>query len=154
MWKKSDPLTLNEEQRRTLLAWVRAGTTPQRTVLRARILLLAGDGVSNNNIAKRLNTSRPTVILWRRRFEAQGIAGILVDAPHGPSSLALAADKVKKIVDATLHTTPANATHWSTRTMATAQGVSAATISRIWNAHGLKPHRVKTFKLSKDKRFV
>jgi transposase len=94
------------------------------------------------------------VILWRKRFEALGPAGIAEDAPHGRSPRALPAAKVKAIVEATLHTKPANATHWSTRKMAKAQGVSNATVARIWDAAGLQPHRIKTFKLSKDKRFV
>ncbi len=143
-----------EEQRKTLEAWVRAGTTPQRTVLRARICLLAADGWSNNAIAKELRTSRPTVIQWWKRFAEKGPVGVAEDAPHGPSKKALSAGKVKAIVEATLHTTPKDATHWSTRTMAKAQGVSNATVCRIWDAHGLQPYRVETFKLSKDKRFV
>jgi transposase len=154
MWKKAEPLKMTDEQRNTLETWIRAKTTPQRTVLRARILLLAGKGASNAAIAKEINVSRPTVILWRRRFAAHGALGISIDAPHGPSSRALDADKIKKIVEATLHTTPKDATHWSTRTMAKAQGVGKSTIQRIWDAHGLQPHRVKTFKLSNDKRFV
>ena len=154
MWKKSAALRMTEEQRRTLKAWTRARITPQRTVLRARICLRAAEGQSNNAIAKELQTSRPTVIQWRQRFEAQGPSGLAEDAPHGPSARALAPDKVKAIVEATLHTTPQDATHWSTRTMGKAQGVSNATVARIWDAHGLQPHRVKRFKLSKDKRFV
>lgn len=145
---------MTEEQKRTLEAWGRAGTTPQRVAMRARICLLASDGVSNNEIAKRLGTSRPTVVLWRKRFSEKGPVSIAEDAPHGPSHQRLDDEKVKAIVEATLHTTPKDATHWSTRTMAQAQGVSNATVARIWNAHGLQPHRVKTFKLSKDKRFV
>ena len=145
---------MTEEQRKTLEAWVRAGTTPQRTVLRACICLLAADGWSNNAIAKELRTSRPTVIQWRKRFAEKGPVGVAEDAPHGPSKKALSAGKVKAIVEATLHTTPKDATHWSTRTMAKAQGVSNATVCRIWDAHGLQPHRVETFKLSRDKRFV
>lgn len=138
----------------TLLAWSRAKTTPQRTALRARICLLAAKGLSNAAIAKSARVSRSTVILWRGRFAAKGIAGISADAPHGPSSQALDADKIKRIVDATLHTTPKDATHWSLRTMAKAQGVGKSTVQRIWDAHGLQPHRVETFKLSNDKRFV
>ena len=76
------------------------------------------------------------------------------DAPHGLSSRALSAEKVKAIVEATLHTTPPDATHWSTRTMAEVMGVSNATVCRIWDAQGLQPYRVEGFKLSKDKRFV
>lgn len=154
MWKKVEPLMMTAEQRKTLEAWVRAGTTPQRTVLRAHICLLAAKGMSNNAIADKLKTSRPTVIQWRSRFKEKGPDGIAEDESHGPSPQALAPQKVKAIVDATLQTTPKDATHWSTRTMAQAQGVGKSTVQRIWDSHGLQPHRVKTFKLSRDKRFV
>jgi transposase len=142
------------EQRRTLDAWVNARTSPQRIVLRARICLLAADGVSNNAIAKRLETSRPTVVLWRSRFAKDGPAGISEDASHGASPRRLDAQTVKLIVERTLHSRPADATHWSTRMLAKEIGVSHVTVARVWEAHGLQPHRVKTFKLSKDARFV
>jgi transposase len=116
--------------------------------------LLAAEGVSHNAIAKRLETSRPTVLLWTNRFREQGTAGLSEDAPHGPSSRRFDVGKVRTIVEATLHTTPKDATQWSTRTMARAQAVSHSTVQRIWDAHGLQPHRVETFKLSRDRRFV
>jgi len=153
MWKKADVLPMTEEQRGIVDAWARAKKTPQRVALRSRICLLAADGISHNAIAKRLNTSRPTVILWVKRFIEQGPNGISEDAPHGTSTRCLDAEKVKAIVEATLHTKPKDATQWSTRTMAKAQGVSQSTILRIWDAHGLQPHRVKPFKLSTDKKF-
>jgi transposase len=137
-----------------LNAWVGAGTTAQRIVLRSQICLLASQGLSNNSIARQLGVTRPTVLLWRHRFAERGAVGLSEDAPHGPSSRHTKEELVKAIVEATLHTTPADATHWSTRTMAEKFGVSNATISRIWDAHGLQPHRVEAFKLSKDKRFV
>lgn len=142
------------DQRQTLNAWIRAKTTPQRIVLRSRICLLAADGIANHAIAHQLDTSRPTVLLWRERFDQAGPVGLSEDAPHGPSAQCLAPEKVKAIVDATLHTTPQDATHWSTRTLAKVHGVSHATVARIWDAHGLKPHRLRTFKLSKDTQFV
>ena len=154
MWNPAQKLSITEDERKTLKAWVAAKTSPQRTVLRARICLLAADGLPNRAIAKALKTSRPTVVQWRKRFEERGPQGLAEDAPHGLSSRALPAEKIKAIVEATLHTTPPDATHWSTRTMAQAMGVSNATVSRIWDAHGLQPHRVEGFKLSKDKRFV
>jgi transposase len=154
MWKPAERLPMSEEQRRTLDAWIRAGTTPQRVVLRSRICLLAADGASHNAISNKLNTSRPTVLLWTDRFRQLGPPGLSEDAPHGLSSRALSAEKIKGIVEATLHTTPQDSTQWSTRTMAQAMGVSNATVARIWDAHGLQPHRVEGFKLSKDKRFV
>jgi len=153
MWKKADALPITEEQLKIIDAWAREKKTPQRIVLRSRICLLASNDVSHNAIAKRLNTSRSTVNLWIKRFKEQGLTGISEDATHGTSTRCLDVEKVKSIVEATLHTKPKDATHWSTRTMAKAQGVSHSTIQRIWDAHGLQPHRVKNFKLSNDKRF-
>lgn len=154
MWKPTTALTMSLEQKKTLEAWVRARNTPQTVALRARICLLASEGISNNAIAKRLETSRPTVLLWRKRFKERGVLGLSEEAPKGPSKKRLSRSKVDEIVQATLHTKPPCATHWSVRTMAKAIGISPSTVARIWQAHGLKPHRVKTFKLSRDKRFV
>jgi transposase len=154
MWKSTEALPMTLEQKKTLEAWVRARSTPQTIVLRAWICLLASEGMSTNAVAKELNTSRPTVLLWRKRFQEQGVLGLSEEAPKGPSKRRLSTEKVHEIVEATLHTTPPDATQWSVRTMARAQGVSPATVARIWDAHGLKPHRMKTFKLSKDKQFV
>lgn len=154
MWKPTGALQVTMAQKKTLESWVQAGTTPQRMVLRSRICLLAADGCSNNAIAKELDTSRPTVLLWRERFNTQGILGLAEDAPHGLSAQRLDPRKVRAIVEMTLQTTPPDATHWSTRTMAKEQGVSQSSITRIWNMYGLQPHRIKTFKLSRDKRFV
>jgi len=154
MWKPIYALPMTLEQKRTLEAWVRARNTPQKVALRARICLLASEGMANHAVAKKLQTSRPTVMLWRKRFEQQGVWGLSEEAPKGPSKRRMSTQKVHEIVQATLHTNPPGATHWSVRTMAKAQGVSPATVGRIWDAHGLKPHRVRTFKLSKDKHFV
>jgi len=154
MWKPAEKMSMTEDQRTTLKAWVAAKTSPQRTVLQAHICLLAADGMSNRIIAQRLKTSRPTVVQWRKRFEQQGPEGLAEDAPHGRSSRALSTEKVRSIVEATLPTTPQDATHWTTRSMAKLMGISNATVARIWDAHGLQPHRVEGFKLSKDKRFV
>jgi transposase len=154
MWKPTEALPMSLEQKKTLEAWVRARNTPQTVALRTRICLLASEGMSNNAIAKKLQTSRPTVLLWRKRFKEMGVLGLSQEAPKGPSKRRLSRSKVDEIVHATLHTKPPDATHWSVRTMAKAQGVSHSTVARVWQAHGLKPHRVKTFKLSKDKRFA
>ncbi len=115
---------------------------------------MAADGVTNQDIARQLAVSRPTVQLWRECFLALRVAGLEKDAPR-PGRIPIIPDrKVRAIVEATLHTTPPAATHWSTRTMAKAQRVSAATVRRIWRQHHLKPHLVKTFKLSRDKNFL
>jgi transposase len=147
-------IALTEDDRRTLESWVAARTTSQRVVFRARIILLAATGASNRRIAREVRTSRPTVILWRQRFLEGGPTALTEDAPGRARNPQLTEAKVKQIVEATLHTTPLAATHWSTRTLACAQGVSPATVQRIWDAHGLQPHRIRTFKLSKDRHFV
>ena len=154
MWAPTQPLEVSEEQLRTLRAWVAARTTPQRGVLRSRIVLLAHEGLANRAIARRLDISRPTVILWRERFAQEGVEALAEDAPGRGRKPEITPEQVAAVVNATLHTTPKDATHWSTRTMADAQGLSHASVQRIWDAHGLQPHRTRTFKLSKDKQFV
>src|SRR5712692_5183787 len=154
MWNTAPALVLSDDERRTLEAWSAARNTPQKVVFRSHIVLRAAEKASNRAIARELETTRDTVILWRRRFTLGRTAALTEEAPGRGRKPTLQAEKVKGIVEATLHTTPANATHWRVRTMAKAQGVSPATVQRIWDAHGLQPHRVKTFKLSNDKRFV
>lgn len=145
---------MNGEQMRQLEAWVRAPATPQKVVLRSRICLLAHEGQANRQIARELRTSRPTVILWRKRFVAGGPAGLEHEPPRQSASRGLAAAQIKRIVDTTLQSTPRDATHWSTRTLAQHLGLSHMTVARVWDRHGLQPHRVRTFKLSRDKQFV
>jgi transposase len=123
-------------------------------VIRAQIVTLAADGMDSQDIAKALGVSRPTVQLWRQRFLALRIAGLEKDAPRPGRKPRLSTEKIKAVVEATLHSTPANATHWSTRSMARAQGLSEASVRRIWRQHNLKPHLIETFKLSRDQRFV
>ena len=125
-----------------------------RQVQRAQIILLAADGAESQEIARRTKVSRPTVQLWRQRFLALRVAGLEKDAPRPGRIPRISAQKINAVVEATLHTTPPHATHWSTRSMARTQGLSEATIRRIWKQHNLKPHLVKTFKLSRDKHFV
>jgi len=149
-----DAATLNEDDRRTLEAWIRGRNRPRKIVFRSQIVLLAAEGLPNRRIAQRLGTSRPTVILWRDRFAAGGPVALTDDKPGRGRKRRLWADKVKQIVEATLHSHPVDATHWSVRTMAAAQGVSPATVQRIGDAHGLQPHGTETFKLSRDKYFV
>ena len=130
-----------------------AHSTPQSVAVRARIVLLASEGVSNSEIARRLAVSRPTVILWRARFAEGGPRVLTETKPGRGRKPAISAAKIRAIVAATTQTTPPGQTHWSCRSMAKAQGVSPASVQRIWDAHGLKPHRVRTFKLSGDPRF-
>lgn len=150
----AQPIPLTAKDRDVLEAWVRAHSTPQSMATRARIILLAADGDSNSAIAEQLGISRPTVILWRKRFAEGGPPALGQTKPGRGRKPSISAETIKAIVDATLQTKPPNATQWSCRSMANAQGISAATVQRIWDAHGLKPHLVKTFKLSKDPQFV
>ena len=137
-----------------LETWVRAPSTPQGIALRARIILLAADSMSNSAIAAELSVSRPTVLLWRDRFAEGGPVALTAIREGRGRKPQISADQVKQIVRATLRTKPPGATHWSCRTMARAQDVSPATVQRIWDAHGLQPHRVESFKLSTDPRFT
>ena len=154
MWKTARPLFMEPEQKAQVEAWVRAPSTPQKIVLRSRICLLAYEGKSNRQIAFELGTSRPTVLLWRERFAAAGTPGLEHEPPRAESHQRLSAKLVKQIIDTTLQETPKDATHWSTRTLGRHLGVSHMTVARVWDSHGLQPHRTRTFKLSRDKQFV
>jgi transposase len=146
--------TVSGEQRELLERWVGAQKTPQSVAVRARIVLRAAAGESNSAIARDLGVSRPTVIMWRSRFAAGGPQALTETMPGRGRKRSISAAKVKQIVRATTQTTPPGETHWSCRSMAKAQGVSPATVQRIWDAHGLQPHRVRSFKLSNDPRFT
>jgi transposase len=123
-------------------------------VLRINIVLGAAEGHANHALARELSTSLPTVLLWRRRYEAEGILGLLDDHPRSGRPKTITLEQEAAIVEATLRTQPADATHWSVRTMAVAQQVSPATVYRIWRRHHLQPHRVESFKFSTDPEFV
>jgi len=154
MWEAAEPLAMCQEQHGQLSSWVRAPSTPQNIVLRSRICLLAHEGLSNNQIAQKLKTSRPTVIHWRKRFGEAGVTGLEHEASRPPHVNRIEESLVKTIVDTTLQSTPPDATHWSTRTLGRHLGISHMTVARVWDRHGLQPHRIRTFKLSRDKQFV
>src|SRR5215212_6353719 len=154
MSRHAVPVALSPDERATLDAWARSRTLPVRLVQRAQIVQLAADGMANQDIAATLAVSRPTVQLWRQRFVALRLPGLEQDAPRPGRLPQISEARVRAVVDATLQTTPPQATHWSTRTMAAAQGLSEATVRRIWQRHNLKPHLTKTFKLSRDIAFV
>jgi transposase len=147
-------IVLAPDERATLTTWARGRSLAHRTVVRAKIITMAADGARSQAIARVLGVSRPTVQLWRQRFLALRVAGLEQDAPRPGRKPTVAVAKIRAVVEATLHTTPAQATHWSTRSMARAHGLSQATVQRIWKRHNLKPHLVKTFKLSRDTQFV
>ena len=146
-------LTLSPGVREELEQLSRGRKTPQRVVQRARIILLAGQGQANVAIALSIGVSRPTVLQWRDRFAKLGVAGLLKDAPRPGRKPKLTPAKVAAILRDTVSAKPANATHWSTRTLGRKHGVGGATVQRLWKAHGLKPHRVRKFKISRDPRF-
>lgn len=148
------PILLSQEERTVLGTWSHGRSLPLRLIQRAQIVVMAAEGVPSQNIAQTLKVSRPTVQLWRERFLALRLAGLKKDAPRPGRIPSISEKKVRAVVEATLHTTPRGATQWSIRTMAKAQGISRMAVQRIWDRHGLKPHLTKTFKLSRDKRFV
>jgi len=141
-------IVLAEEDREVLRHWVRSPTTPQRLVLRAKIVLAAGEGLTNGEIGARCGCSRQTASLWRSRFAAQGRRG-LQDAPGRGRPPKIREDKVAEIVAKTLQPPPGE-THWSARRLAKVVGVSHMSVYRVWQAHKLAPHRVESFKFSND----
>ncbi len=154
MSRQAASIVLSREERTTLDQWARGRSMPARLVQRAQIVRLAAAGILSQEIAAQLRVSRPTVQLWRQRFLALRLSGLEKDAPRPGRVPRIAPEKVRAVVEATLQTKPVAATHWSTRTMAKSQGLSEATVRRIWKQHQLKPHLVKTFKLSRDPLFV
>jgi len=152
--RTAERIALTPEERTTLEAWVRGRSYPTRLMQRARIIRMAADAMLNQDIARAVGVSRPTVQLWRQRFLALRLPGLKQDAPRPGRIPKISEAKIRAVVEATLHTKPVNATHWSTRSMAQAQHLSHVTVQRIWKRHNLKPHLVKTFKLSRDKHFV
>ncbi len=147
------PLTLTMTERTTLQQWTRRPRTAQALAQRARIILACGDGQSNAAVASRLRVTRPTVGKWRARFLSQRLDGLLDEPRPGAPRTIMDAD-VERVLARTLETLPRDATHWSTRAMAQASGLSQSAISRIWRAFGLQPHRTETFKLSQDPLFI
>lgn len=152
--RHQDVIQLTEEERGQLEKWVRSATTPARLVLRSRVVLMISEGKHDSDIAEQLQCSRHTARLWRSRFLHSRINGITQDAVGRGRKPVFSDAKVKRIVDATLHSEPDNATHWSVRLMAREQKVSTMTVLRIWQRYNLKPHLMETFKLSKDPRFL
>jgi transposase len=145
---------LSETIREQLNRWIAAHQTPQQVVQRSRIILLAAQGDTDPSIADQLQLNRKSVALWRHRFIDEGVDTLWDIAPGRGRKPIYSVDRIKAIVDATLQTKPKGMTHWSCRTMAEAQGISKATVNRIWQSHNIKPHLTKTFKLSRDARFL
>jgi transposase len=153
MARPKPELVLTADERQTLTTWASRPKSTQRLALRARIVLACADEPSNKAVAARLGVCGATVGTWRSRFVARRLEG-LTDEPRPGAPRTVTDADVERVVTRTLETRPANATHWSTRGMAKAAGMSQSAVSRIWRAFGLKPHRAETFKLSADPYFV
>jgi transposase len=146
-------LILSDDERETLQRWARRAKTSQHLALRSRIILACGRGISNTEVSDELAVSMPTVGKWRKRFIEGRLDGLL-DEPRPGAPRKVSDADVERVVTQTLESKPANATHWSTRSMAKATGMSQSAISRIWRAFGLQPHRIESFKLSTDPQFI
>ena len=144
-------IVLSDEERAELSNLVRSKLTSVRLSQRARIVLLAADGMRNKDIAKQLDVGRVQVARWRERFAQSRLEGIERDLPRGAPPVKV---DVARLVELTTQSQPKAATHWSTRTMAAELGVSSSSVSRHWRANGLKPHLVRGFKVSRDPNFV
>ena len=147
------PLILDDVERETLERWVRRPKTAQALALRARMILGCAEGRSNTTVGTDLGVSDETVGKWRSRFLERRLDG-LSDEPRSGRPRAVTDDDVERVITLTLETAPRDATHWSTRSMAQRSGLSHNTVSRIWRAFGLQPHRTETFKLSSDPFFI
>jgi transposase len=146
-------IELSAEEREQLEAWTRRRSSAQALALRSRIVLAAAEGLNNTEVAARLGVHRNVVGKWRRRFAEHRLDG-LSDEPRPGQPRKITDAKVEEVVVKTLETTPKDATHWSTRSMAKEVGLNQSAVHRIWKAFGLQPHRQQTWKLSKDPFFV
>ena len=151
--RPTPPLTITGEERETLERWIRRPKTAQALAQRARIILGCADGNTNTSVTADLRVSKPTVGKWRARFLTQRLDGLL-DEPRPGTPRKISDEDVERVVTLTLETTPADATHWSTRSMARRSGLSRSTINLVWRAFALQPHRTETFKLSTDPLFI
>lgn len=147
-------ISLSEDDVAELSKLSKSRSVSVRLAERSRIILLAGMGLTNEEIGQKLGMTRQKAGRWRKRYTASGIEGIRQDAPRPGRKPKISSHKVAKVIKLTTQTTPENATHWSQSLMAKKVGVSMSSVGRIWKSHGLKPHRVRSFKLSNDKAFA
>jgi transposase len=146
-------IELSDDERAQLEAWTRRRSSAQALAQRARVVLSAAAGLNNTEIAERVGVSRNTAALWRARFAEQRLAGLL-DEPRPGRPRTITDEQVEEVIVKTLETTPRDATHWSTRSLAREVGLTQSAVLRIWQAFGLQPHRHDTWKLSKDPQFI
>jgi transposase len=150
----SPPLVVSVDQEKQIEQWLSALGTPQQVALRCRIVLAASRGEPESTIALKLDVNRKTVRLWRARFQREGLRGLWEIAPGRGRKATYTPERVRAVIDATLQSKPKGQTHWSCRLMAASQGLSKSTVSILWKSHNIKPHRTKTFKLSRDPKFL
>src|SRR5258708_13371421 len=150
----AEPIVLEEEIRRSLERQARGRSSEGRGVMGSRIGLSAADGLQSNQIAAQMGIAPRTVALWRGRFLALGLNGLLKDAARPGRKPSISASVVSQVIEKTTQSRPVNATHWSRSTMARQVGISDSTVGRIWKANGLKPHRIDSFKVSNDPEFA
>lgn len=146
-------IELSDDERAQLEAWSRRRSSAQALAMRARIVLLAGEGLKNTEIGDRLGIKRGTAATWRNRFAEHRLDGLL-DEPRPGRPRTVTDEQVEEVIVKTLESTPKDATHWSTRSMAKEVGLTQSAVLRIWKAFGLQPHRQETWKLSKDPQFI
>jgi transcriptional regulator with XRE-family HTH domain len=146
-------ITVSESDRETLEKWVKSRSVGEKRKQRAKIVLMSAEGMSTQELMRKLKVSNPTLNRWRRRYLEGGVAALEKGKSRPPGKAPLAPEKVQEVLALTLTGKPVGATHWSCRSMAEQVGVSKTTINRIWNSHQLKPHQVKGFKVSNDPRF-
>jgi len=146
-------IELSEDERAQLESWARRHTSAQALAQRSRVVLLAAEGLKNTEIARRLGVHRSMVMRWRSRFSEHRLDGLL-DEPRPGKPRTITDEQVEEVIVKTLESTPRDATHWSTRSLAREVGLTQSAVLRIWHAFGLQPHRQETWKLSKDPQFV
>jgi len=156
MWKPAEAIAVTTDERSLLKQLLSDNSTPQNVAVRIRVVLGAAEGISNNELAERLSTSRMTVLKWRKRFVEYGIEGILADAPRSgrKKRIRVEVEDEAGLVEATLKTCPTNATHWYTRLRAATQKESGTTVHRTWRDRSLQLNRIEKFKTSQDPEFM
>ena len=152
--RKGIEVRLGPGDRERLETIIGSGNSPQKHVWRSRIVMLSADGIGTMAIQRQTGKSKPTIWRWQARFMAEGVDGLLHDATRPAGKPPLPGATIERVVEMTLADPPGEATHWTCRAMAKAAGVSHRSVQRIWAAHGLQPHRIKTFKLSTDPKFT
>lgn len=152
--RRAQPIELAEEEFETLRRWARGRRTPARLMKRAKIMLMAAEGQENKTIGEFLGIDPRQVSRWRRRFVEKRLAGIEKDLPRGGRKAKQRERLTPLIIEMTTQSKPSNGTHWSIRTLADRLGIDKSMVHRVWQASGLKPHLAKTFKVSRDKKFV